>query len=363
MKILIVCPRLCHGGAERVAVTLANGFVEHGYEVVMMSNLFDEISFTVSDKVRLVNLFTSQENKIRKWVGAIGNIRRVLKQFAPDVVIGIMQLCSFVARLAAIGFHIPVIATEHNAYDRPHDVKMAVLEKIVKYHVNKIYDKVTVLTLADYKLIENRMSNVVVMPNPLAFSPAKEVPQHKQKVILAAGRVDDWHCKGYDVLLRAWGRIAQDFQDWTLEIAGVYKDPQTRTYLDSVAKEAGIKDRLHYLGFQDDMQSLFQRSSIFVLSSRYEGFGLVLIEAMSQGCACVACDYNGRQREIITSKNEGVLCLPDSVEDLAQSLRNVLSDDDYRHDIQRGGLKRSEYYSVGHIVSLWDCLFRGFDKK
>lgn len=363
MKILIVCPRLCHGGAERVAVTLANGFVEHGYDVVMMSNLFDEISYTVSDKVRLVNLFTSQDNKMRKWVGAIGNIRRVLKQDTPNVIIGIMQLCSFVARLAAIGFHIPVIATEHNAYDRPHGVKMTLLGKIFKYHVNKIYDRVTVLTHADYKLIENRMSNVVVMPNPLAFSPVKEVPQHKQKVILAAGRVDNWHNKGFDVLLRAWGRIAQDFHDWTLEIAGVYKDPQTRIYLDSVAQEADIKDRLHYLGFQDDMQSLFQRSSVFVLSSRYEGFGLVLIEAMSQGCACVACDYNGRQREIITSRDEGVLCLPDSVDDLAQSLRKVLSDDDYRYDIQRGGLKRSEYYSVGHIVSMWENLFRSLDKK
>lgn len=363
MKILIVCPRLCHGGAERVAVTLANGFVEHGYDVVMMSNLFDEISYTVSDKVRLVNLFNSQENKIKKWVGAIGNIRRVLKQDTPNVIIGIMQLCSFVARLAAIGFHIPVIATEHNAYDRPHGVKMTLLGKIFKYHVNKIYDRVTVLTHADYKLIENRMSNVVVMPNPLAFSPVKEVPQHKQKVILAAGRVDNWHYKGFDVLLRAWGRIAQDFHDWTLEIAGVYKDPQTRIYLDSVAQEADIKDRLHYLGFQDDMQSLFQRSSVFVLSSRYEGFGLVLIEAMSQGCACVACDYNGRQREIITSRDEGVLCLPDSVDDLAQSLRTVLSDDDYRYDIQRGGLKRSEYYSVGHIVSMWENLFRSLDKK
>ena len=182
-------------------------------------------------------------------------------------------------------------------------------------------------------------------------------------MILAAGRVDNWHYKGFDVLLRAWGRIAQDFHDWTLEIAGVYKDPQTRIYLDSVAQEADIKDRLHYLGFQDDMQSLFQRSSVFVLSSRYEGFGLVLIEAMSQGCACVACDYNGRQREIITSRNEGVLCLPDSVDDLAQSLRKVLSDDDYRYDIQRGGLKRSEYYSVGHIVSMWENLFRSLDKK
>lgn len=346
-----------------MAVTLANGFVEHGYDVVMMSNLFDEISYTVSDKVRLVNLFTSQDNKMRKWVGAIGNIRRVLKQDTPNVIIGIMQLCSFVARLAAIGFHIPVIATEHNAYDRPHGVKMTLLGKIFKYHVNKIYDRVTVLTHADYKLIENRMSNVVVMPNPLAFSPVKEVPQHKQKVILAAGRVDNWHYKGFDVLLRAWGRIAQDFHDWTLEIAGVYKDPQTRIYLDSVAQEADIKDRLHYLGFQDDMQSLFQRSSVFVLSSRYEGFGLVLIEAMSQGCACVACDYNGRQREIITSRDEGVLCLPDSVDDLAQSLRKVLSDDDYRYDIQRGGLKRSEYYSVGHIVSMWENLFRSLDKK
>ena len=363
MKILIVCPKLCHGGAERVAVSLANGFTERGHLVLMLSNLFDEITYNVSKEVMLSNLFSTDRNKLFKWLGAVRNIREYVRQERPDVISGIMELCSFIARLATVGIGVPVIATEHDAYERPANAPMPWGMKVMKFYVNRIYRKVTVLTEADAQIAKTWIPNVTVMPNPLAISLATNVPTNKEKIILAAGRVDNWYVKGFDILIRAWGKIASQFPGWTLQIAGIYKSPQTRVFLDLIASEEGISDRIQYLGFVNDMKTLFRKSSVFVLSSRYEGFGLVLIEAMSQGCVCVACDYKGRQREIITTDQEGLICEPDNAEALAETLKRLLEDKRLRDEIRQGALARSHYYSVENIIIRWEKLIEGVMKS
>lgn len=132
------------------------------------------------------------------------------------------------------------------------------------------------------------------------------------------------------------------------------------------------KYHIEFLGFQKDMESLYKKSEIFVLSSRYEAFGLVLIEAMSQGCACVACDYKRRQGEIIgdppkSSLNmedfqkdgieiceNGILCEPDNVEALAQALEKMMKDEEYRHQAQVHAVERSRFYDTEHTMNRWE---------
>lgn len=355
MKVLIVCPRLCHGGAERVAVSLANGFIKRGHQVIMSTNLYDEVTYHVDELVILRDLVSTNSNKVMKWLSAVKNIRHIAQQEKPDVIIGIMALCSLISRIGVIGINIPVIATEHDAFERPSSAPMPWGIKFAKFYLNRIYKCVTVLTEADKRIIVQQLENVVVMPNPLAIKPALSIPP-KEKIIVAAGRIDNWHVKGFDNLVHAWGRIACKYPDWKLQIAGVYLNPMSHTYLTDIAKSYQAENRIEYIGFIEDMTSVYQKAAIFVLSSRYEGFGLVLIEAMSQGCACIACDYNGRQREIITNENEGVVCPPDDIETLSLALEKVIDDETYRTRISQGGLQRSIFYSVDNIITKWEQL-------
>ena len=92
------------------------------------------------------------------------------------------------------------------------------------------------------------------------------------------------------------------------------------------------------------------------MSSRYEGFGLVLIEAMSQGCACIACDYKGRQCEIIQNDSQGLCCEPDDVDALAEAMRKMITDDEYRESIRNNAVERSKYYSLDNIMGKWEDL-------
>ena len=174
-------------------------------------------------------------------------------------------------------------------------------------------------------------------------------------------------------------------------------------YLNQICKENGVEGSVEFLGFRNDVEKLYKDASIFVLSSRYEGFGLVLIEAMSQGCACVACDYKGRQREIMSPTSTlpsregessvespslgtrnmnpdarlsrfrsydgertrnlsvepcetGILCEPDNVEALADAIAKMITDNDYRENVRANAIERSNFYSMDNTIERWESL-------
>lgn len=365
MKILVVVARLCHGGAERVGVTLANGLCKKGHEVTVMADLYGPQTYALDGGVKVLNLVPQTNNKLKKWGGAILKVRKELKRNHPDVIIGIMQLCSFVSKMAAMGTGIPVIMTEHDSFERPLSAPLSKVDYFKKFWLNRIYKVVTVLTEADKQVIGGRLKHVVVMPNPLALEPLQQVPL-KKHLILAAGRVDDWHYKGFDVLIKAWAKVLKLMpeSDWMLYIAGVWEKEASYNYLAQLASELDCANQIKFLGFKNNIKDFYQESSIFVLSSRYEGFGLVLIEAMSQGCAPIACDYKGRQKEILGSEENGITCDPDDVDSLARAICLVVKNDDLRHQMQKHALERSRYYSVEDSVKRWENLIAQVcDKK
>lgn len=365
IKVFLIVPRLCFGGAERVGVILANELSMRGFQIVLISNLFDKQSYHVNDNVVVRDLFSAPNlNKYLKWVNAVQQIRKYIKEEKPDVIIGIMWMCSLLARLATLNLRIPVISTVHDAFEHPMSAKMSKFERFHKFYLNKLYDYVTVLTEADRKIIGRRLNNVYVFPNPLALNPLLSVPK-KEKIILAAGRLEDWHYKGFDILIKAWGRIAHKYKDWALQIAGVGTEEQ-KCFLQALAKINKIGDsQFQLLGFREDIEILYRQSEIFVLSSRYEGFGLVLIEAMSHGCACLSTDYKGRQSEIILNDEEGITCEPDNVDELVEGFEKLLSDESYRKIVQQNAIDASKRFTSDNIIDKWEKFLRKIvsDKK
>lgn len=346
---------MSYGGAERVGVMLANG-LSVSHSVYLISNTLEEPTYEVKSSVQLLPLFSSISSKIDKWASTLPNIRKYAKTYRPDVIIGIMETCSLVAKLATIGLSIPVIMTEHNAFERPKNTPLTKWQIITKFYINKLYCCVTILTEADKEFIGLRLKNTVVMPNPLFLTPIIKSPV-KDKIVLAAGRIDDWHCKGFDILLKAWGTIAKQYPDWTLEIAGDGRKVDLEL-LQNIVRKSEVENQVKFLGYQKNIVDRYKQSAVFVLSSRYEGFGLVLIEAMSQGCACVACDFKGRQREIIRNDSEGLVCVPNDVDALALAIKKMIDDDMYRQKVQKAAIERSKYYAMDKTIRRWENLLK-----
>lgn len=363
MKILIVCAKLNGGGAERVGVMLANGLAKRGHQVSMLSNLMVPVVYHVSEQVRLSNLVSTNNNRFVKWGSAVKSVRKSIKKEKPDVIIGIMGLCTLISYIACIGFKIPIVMTEHNSFERPASAPMPLYLKFLKFYCNKLYKHITVLTEADKKAIGNRLKEITVMPNPLQLTPVSQIPV-KERIVFAAGRLDSWHYKGLDLLIKAWGvlnrkEVSENGQKtpaeegWTLKIGGTGSE-KSKNFLKQLCKENGVEKSVEFLGFRNDIEDLYKKTEIFVLSSRYEGFGLVLIEAMSQGCACVACDYKGRQSEIIIDDSMGLCCEPENIELLAESIGKMVSDDVYRKRVQINAVERSKHYSIDNIATRWE---------
>ena len=162
----------------------------------------------------------------------------------------------------------------------------------------------------------------------------------------------------FDILIKSFALVCKNNPDWKLQIAGTGND-KNLSYLKNISINEGIPiSQIEFLGFCDDMLPLYQRSSIFVLSSRWEGFGMVLLEAMSQGCACIACDYKGRQSEIITDKSQGIICPVENVRALANAMEHMINDEDYRLLCQHNAIERSKYYSLDKTMYRWKEIFK-----
>lgn len=339
------------GGAERVAAAWTNGLVALGHEVAVYCDFSEPQTYSLDASVRK---YSSPKwrahSRMRKFIRSFHtmiSLYTTLHDFKPDVVVSVMH--SFTPELFLIRPLLPpfkFLSTEHSSFERPSSAPFTSYEHYKKYSLNKRYDAVTVLTAPDKALAEAAgVRNVEVLHNPLFATPLDHVPD-KEKVILAVGRINEWHVKGFDVLIKAWRKIADRHSDWHLRIVGS-SDSKSLAYLHNLAEGCrGIEFKDYTTNIIDE----YRRAAIFCLSSRYEGWGLVLVEAMSQRCACVACDYKGRQAEIITDGVDGLLCVPDDADALAAKLDLLVSDDNKRQELQQASANNLGQYSPDKIT-------------
>lgn len=357
MKLFIICNYLGGGGAERVAVNLANGLSRRNYEVCIIADLIRYRTYEVDDKIKLLSLHDPNIPNYLKAFQGVKNIRKYAKIYHPDLVITVMHFCSLFAKAGTIGMGIPIIQTIHHPLESE-TFKIHPVAKFLDKHTPQLYAHTTLLTHADLVYLGKFGKRVSVMPNPLSFTPVDSLPI-KERFILSAGRLDDWHYKGWDILIRTIHELKEYMSNnnWRLFLAGAGRE-ESITFLKNMCKEYGVDDLIDFIGFRKDVIDYFRKSSIFFLSSRAEGLPMVLIEAMSQGCACVATDFKGRTREILTHDEIGLLAEPEDYKTLAKHLRLVMGNDELREKMQYNAVERSKYYMLDNVIDMWELLIK-----
>lgn len=356
MKVAFLVACLTHGGAEKVASLWINGFVERGYDVscILMSEQAP-ISYAVPGKVKIHKVGPDGQG-IRHNLEQIRKIRSFLKEERPDMLITILHPLSIFGYIASLGLGIKVINTEHNTFDRPEYAPFSRRDVINKYYVNRLFKRVTVFTHADISFIGKRLHNVVYLPNPLSMPPVKRIPL-KCKTILAVGRMEAWHVKGFDLLIKAWGEICEKYPEWKLQILGG-GDKKFKDYLIELSRSCNALSSFDIIDFCSDPTPYYQSASIFVLSSRYEGFGMALLEAMSQGCACIACDYKGRQSEILPSPDCGIICETDNEDAIKNAISRMIENSEYRESVRKYAVDRSSDFTLDKIMDRWEDIIK-----
>ena len=174
----------------------------------------------------------------------------------------------------------------------------------------------------DKAYMARKLLNTIVIPNPLSFPPMNEMEYEQtydsRNNILACGRLNAYKVKGFDTLIQCFALIAPKYPKWNLDIAGTGSDADFER-LRRMALDYGVGDRVNLIGFHSDIADVMKRHSIFALTSRSEGFGMVITEAMAMGCACASFDLTG-PGEIIIDGIDGFLVENQNVKEFARVL-------------------------------------------
>lgn len=354
MRLMFFISSLEGGGAERVMANLCNELVNRGHEVYLATSKQISFAYELDKRITVLELYPdsfSQINKIVRWVKFYIRIRSLVKEVKPDVIISFMYTLNVHIILATLRIKIPLVASEHTSFNISHNW----FKYFSRFYINRLATRTVLLTEYDSSFIGNKLKNKIVIPNPLSFPIIEEIKK-RRKNIIAAGSIDRWKGKGFDTLIRVWSKVAQKHPDWILEIAG-NGSKESFNHLKSVVKEVNVDNTVVFLGFQKEMDTLLRSSSIFVLSSKFEGFGMVLIEAMSQGCACISFNCIAGPNEIITHNKSGLLVEDQNIEEMEIMLDQLIADADLRNRLCEGAVKEVERFTSKVIVDKWEVLF------
>ncbi|GAA2888856.1 glycosyltransferase [Streptomyces mexicanus] len=241
-----------------------------------------------------------------------------------------------------------VIGMTHESFDTCR--KTSRFQRVKKYYQDA--DRLLALTQEDAdRWVGEGMNNVGFMPNPLPILPGAPSPR-SEKVVASIGRLS--HEKGVDMLLDAWAEVAPQQPGWTLRI---YGRGEAEAELKQRCAELGLEDSVDFAGQTDDVPGALRASSVFVQSSRGEGFPLVLLEAMACGVPCVAFDCAPGVREIVTHEEDGLLARPGNTSELARHLVRLMSDEQLRDTFGEQALANVRRFDPDAITRRWEELF------
>lgn len=365
LSVMIVIPSLHGGGAERVAVTLADYWSCRGYEVILLTQSESSTDvYELNKNVKRLSTHQFGQTGAFAQFQKVWAIRQMVKRYRPDVVIGMMTSASVLSILACMGLNVPVIATEHA---HPPSQKMSTLWLRLRRFSYPRAAKVLALTQMSAQWLKDHIAGVKVgvIPNAVQW-PLKNIPPvipvqkpAGSRLLLAVGRLHQE--KGFDVLIQAFSQIAPTHSDWNLVILG---EGAQREALTKQIKQAYLEDRILLPGRVGNLLDWYSQADMFVLSSHNEGLSNSLQEAMACGVCAVSFDCDTGPREIIREGLDGVLVRP--VADagaLASALSELMSNQPLREQYAKQAPEVKERFSMQKIGQAWDDLFAELNLK
>lgn len=373
-KIVYCTPSLyMAGGVERVLTLKANYFANiYGYDVTIITTDGNDKPnfFPLSKSVKVLNLdinfeemwhrsffkrlclYIPKENRFKK------RLAEELYRIRPDITISLLRReINFLTEIhdgsKKIGeIHINRAHYRNFTPNRTNPFKALFSRYWMHGLVNKVkkLDRFVVLTEYDRQAWQE-IPRVDVIPNPLPFYP-KEMPVTRKKRVIAVGRYFDE--KGYDMLLKAWALVEKMNADWELIIYGDGNKP----YYEKIASSLNLNMKRCRLNDSiSDVQKEYLNSSLFVCTSRFEGFGMGIVEAMACGLPVVAFDCLWGPRSIITDGEDGLLVENGNIEKMADTILSLINHPQRISEMGKNARKNVQRFNIDTVAKKWKRLF------
>lgn len=379
MKIVYVIDTLASkGGAERILCDKMNYMAEHfGYDVYVVTcyqhpHIAPNVYY-LSDKVTQIDLCIRYYRQYtfrypqRLWVKysayrkLVHDLTEVVQRIDPDILVGVGYFnadvitslkCRAIKIVESHEARIYTLTNKGLARNFLSRAFMKVYRLSYLRRVERQADVVVTLTQGDAREWK-KAKRVEVIPN-FTVMPVIKLSTCENKRVVAVGRLE-WQ-KGFDRLIEAWTIVYSRYPDWHLDIFG------------SGALEQDLKCRIDASGldgivtihpFVTDINVEYSEGSIFALSSRYEGFGLVLLEAMKSGLPCVTFDCPFGPGDIVADNQNGFVVKNNDITTFADRLCQLIEDINLRKRFSQASVERARLYDVEKIMNRWKTLYEG----
>ena len=360
------------GGVERVLTTKANYFADVlGYEIyiILTDGKGKSPYYPLSPKVKLINLDINFEElwhlSFLKKIPVYLKKQRVFKkkltetlmEIRSDITVSLLRReINFINSIKDGSKKVGEIHINRDNYRNFKTNEESFIKKIFAYFWDKQLlaklkklDAFVVLTQDD-KEKWPELNNMNVISNPLPFYPNEE-STCQQKKMISVGRYS--HEKGFDRLVKAWAIVTESYSDWTLHIYGSGDSNELQKQI----QELGIEKNTLIHGATSEIVEKYKESSIYLLTSRFEGFGMVLAEAMACGVPCISFDCPYGPRNIITNNEDGILVENDNIIEFAKQIKYLIENPNKRIEMGKKARNNIKRLMVENIATQWQTLF------
>ena len=355
MKILFFVPALNSGGAERVVATIANALSANGDTIEILTLNTEQTFYSINENVKIVGInkiITSSGIKRMLSIPFV-EISRFLKYdkevnaFNPDIVISFLYTTNVLSILARGRLNVPLIISERS--DPSHYGRMQ------QFICKKLYPKSDRIVCQGkivahfYELCKGKCT---IIPNPINQKSVGEYKKEKNHRIITVGRLIS--AKNHKLRIDAFYQIKDKYPDYTLEI---YGEGELKNNLQEQIESLGLRNKVFLMGSKQNVIAELSDAACFVLSSNYEGFPNVLIEAMATGIPVISTDFpSGIARELITNGDNGFLIETENKDQMVEALERILSDKKLQISFSEKNLGVLDKYSETNIAHLWKAL-------
>lgn len=351
-KIALVGFRLNKGGAERVMATLSNFFDSKGFDVYIIIVL-DDIKYIHSGTVINLGKLKGKTNGLFNKIQRFYHFNKCMKQNDFNFIIDFRFRRKIIQEflIAKFVYRAKTMFTVHHSKIHEYMPNFSPLTRVM---YSNSYAIVSIAKTMEYKIrAKHKLKNVITIYNPLdiplILEKAKEEVGLEFEYIIGAGHFDT-NIKQFDILIKAYAQSVLPQKEVHLVILGVGK---LKEHLLAIANSLNIKDYVHLLGFKNNPFKYMRRAKYFVLSSKIEGFPMVVLEALACSTPVVAFDCHTGPNEMIKNNKNGLLIEDQNFDKLIEGMNTFVNDEELYVNCKSNALTSVKRFSIDVLGNQW----------